>query len=41
MIFRTFTLLVSEKDFYLMWERGHHDTNDGFRTKKNIRCGED
>lgn len=31
-----FYVLVSEEDYYLMWERGHHYTNDGFKIIKTI-----
>ena len=31
-----FRVLVSEEDYYLMWERGHHYTNDGFKIIKTI-----
>ena len=31
-----FHVLVSEEDYYLMWERGHHYTNDGFKIIKTI-----
>ena len=31
-----FHVLVSEEDYFLMWQRGHHNTNDGFKIIENI-----
>ncbi|MEZ4550759.1 MAG: hypothetical protein R2874_09860 [Desulfobacterales bacterium] len=31
-----FHVLVSEEDYFLMWRRGHHNTNDGFKIIENI-----
>lgn len=31
-----FHVLVSEEDYYLMWERGHHYTNNGFKAIETI-----
>jgi hypothetical protein len=31
-----FHVLVSEEDYYLMWERRHHYTNDGFKIIETI-----